>query len=96
MNLNLIRPQNETEDLLLSTTINCECFIQQTHRKAEQTLEIKMIKPRETFHFDPPIQIKEDWVIGLVNIEVYNSIFIINTTNNKFDIYADNFRRVFI
>ena len=79
----MIRPKNETEDLLFSITINCECLIQQTHRKAEQTLEIKMIKPRERFHFDPPIQIEEDWVIGLVNIEVYKSIFNINTTNNN-------------
>ena len=57
----MIRHKNETEDLLLSITINSECPIQQTHKKAEQTLEIKVIKPREIFHFDPPIQIKEDW-----------------------------------
>ena len=49
MNLNLIRPKNETEDLLLSTTINCECLISATHRKAEQTLEIKMIKQEKHF-----------------------------------------------
>ena len=42
-----------------------------------------MIKPREIFHFHPPIQIEEDWVIGLVFIEVYKSIFNINTTNNN-------------
>ena len=92
----MIQPKIETEDLSLSITINRDYLIQQTQRKAEQTLEVKMIKPRELFHFDPPIQTKEDWVIGLVNIEVYNSIFNINTTNNKFDIYTDNFRRIFI
>ena len=55
MNLIMICPKNETEDLLLSITKNCETLIEQTHRKAEETLEFKMTKPRETFHFKPPI-----------------------------------------
>ena len=46
-----------------------------------------MIKPRQTLHFNPPFQIKGDWTIGLTNLEVYNPIFIINTTNNKFKLY---------
>ena len=87
MNLNMIRPKNETEDLLLSITKNCETLIEQTHRKAEETLEFKMIKPRETFHFKPPIQVKGDWMIGLVDLEVYNSIFNITEENNKFKLY---------
>ena len=56
----MIRPKNEIEDLLLSNTKNCETFIEQTHKKAEETLEFKMIKPREIFHFNPPIHIKGD------------------------------------
>ena len=75
MNLNMIRPKNETEDLLLSITKNCETIIKQTNRKPEETLEFKMIKPNETFHFKPPTQVKGDWMLGLVNLEVYNSIF---------------------
>ena len=34
MNLNMIRPKNERENVLLSITKNCETLIQQTHRKA--------------------------------------------------------------
>ena len=49
MDLNMVRPKNETEDLLLSITKNCEMLIEQTHRKAEETLEFKMIKPKEHF-----------------------------------------------
>ena len=49
MNLNMIRPKNETEDLLLSITKNCKTLIEQTHRKAEETLEFKMNKSKETF-----------------------------------------------
>ena len=87
MNLNIIRPKTQTEDLLLSITKNCETLIEQTHRKAEETLEFKMVKPRETFHFKPPIQIKGDWMIGLTDLEVYNSIFNITEENNKFQLY---------
>ena len=87
MDLNMVRPKNETEDLLLSITRNCEMLIEQTHRKAEGTLEFKMTKPRETFHFKPPIQIKGDWMIGLTDLEVYNSIFNITEENNNFELY---------
>ena len=87
MNLNILRPKNQTEDFLLSITKNCETLIEQTHRKAEETLEFKMIKPRETFHFKPPIQINGDWMIGLTDLEVYNSIFNITEENNKLELY---------
>ena len=83
----MIRSKSQTEDLLLSITKNCETLIKQTHRKAEETLEFKMIKSRQTFHFNPPIQTKEDWVLGLVDLEVYNSIFNITEENNKFQLY---------
>ena len=89
MNLNMIRPKNETEDLLLSITKNCQTLVEQTHRKAEETVEFKMIKSKETFHFKPSIQIKGDWMLGLIDLEVYNSIFNITEKNNKFDLYRD-------
>ena len=76
MNLNMIRLKNETEDLLFSITKNCETVNEQTHRKAEESLEFKMIKPRETFPFKPPIQVKGDGMTGLTDLEVYNSILI--------------------
>ena len=85
----MITPKNETENLLLSVTKNCETLIEQTHRKPEEILEFKMTKPRETFHFTPPTEIKEDWMLGLVNLEVYNSIFNITEENNKFELYRD-------
>ena len=86
MTLNMIRPKNEAEDLLLSITKNCETLIDQTHRKAEKTLEFKMIESRETFHFKPPISIEGSWMIGLTDLEVYNSIFNITEKNNKLQI----------
>ena len=92
----MIQPENEIEDLLLSITKNCEALIDQTHSKAEETLEYKMIKSRETFHFKRPIQIKGDWMIGLIDLEVYKPIFNISITNNKFEFYTDTFDENFL
>ena len=86
MNLKVIQPKNQTEDFLLSITKNCETLFNQTHRKAEETLEFKKIKPRETFHFNPPIQSKENWMLGLIDLEVYNSFFNLTEENNKFEL----------
>ena len=86
----MIRPKNETEDLLLSITKNCETLLEQTHTKPQETLEFKMIKPRETFHFKTPAQVEGDWMIGLTDLEVYNSILNITKENNKFELYRDS------
>ena len=51
----MIRPKNETEDFFLSITKNCEKPIKQTHRKAEETLEFKLTKSRQTCHLTPTI-----------------------------------------
>ena len=87
MTLIMIRPKNETEGLLLSITKNCQTLIERTHRKAEKTLEFKMNKSKETFHFKPPIPIEGSWMISLTDVEVYNSIFSITEENNKFELY---------
>jgi len=75
MNLNMIRPKNETENLLLSITRNCETLIKQTHTRPQETLEFKLTKPRETFNFNPPITNEGSWMIGLTSLGVYNSIY---------------------
>ena len=80
----MIRPKNDTEDLLLSITENCEKTIEKTHRKGVKTLEIKLAQPRETFQFNPPISIESCWMKGLTSIEVYISSVNINTANSKF------------
>ena len=43
----MIRPKNGTQDLLLSITKECETLKKQTHRKAEETLEFKLTKPKK-------------------------------------------------
>ena len=94
MNLNMIAAKNQTEDLLLSITKNCETLNKQTHRKAEETLEFELTKPRERFHFQPPISIEGSSMIGLTNLEVYKSIFNNSKSTNlfsKFQLYTDTF-----
>ena len=83
----MIRPKNETQYLSLWISKNCQTLIEQTHMKAEETLKLKMIKPKETFHFTPPFQDKGDWVIGLTDLELYNSLLNITEENNKFELY---------
>ena len=87
MNLNMIRPKKDTGDLSISITKNCEMLIKKNHRKAEETLEFKMIKPGETFPFNPQVEVKEDGMIGLTDLEVCNSILKITEENNKFELY---------
>ena len=87
----MVRLKNETEALLPSITEKCETLIKQTHRKAEETLEIKLNKSKETFHFNPPIQIDGSWMVGFIGLEVYNSVFTITEENNKFELYRNNF-----
>ena len=48
-NLDMVRPKNETEYLLPSITKNCQTLIHQTHTKPQETLEFKLIKPKEIF-----------------------------------------------
>ena len=81
----MIQPKNKTEDVLLSITKNCQTLIEQTHSKAEGTLEFKLTKPREIIHFNPPISTEGSWIIGLTSLEVY--IFMSNITeeNNRFE-----------
>ena len=50
-----------------------------------------MSKPRQSFPFNTPIQINGDWILGLVDLEVYNSVFNMTEKNNKFDLYTDTF-----
>ena len=83
----MIRPENETEYLLISITKNCEKIFAQTKTQPNETLEFKMTKPRETFHFNPPIEVKEDWMIGLPDLEVYNSVFNLTEEINELQLY---------
>ena len=46
---------------------------------------------QEKINFNPPIQTEGEWMLGLIDLEVYNSIFNITKENNKFELYTDTF-----
>ena len=87
MNLNLIRPKTEIEDFLFSINKNCETLIEQTHTEPPEILEFKITKPRQTFSLKPSniLGLDSNWMVGLTSLEVYKSIFNINTTNKSFE-----------
>ena len=84
----MTRFENETEDLLLSITKNCETLKKQPQTKLEETLEFKLIKSREAFSFKPSISVEGSWMVRLTALEVYNSIFNIAEENNKFHFFT--------
>ena len=51
----MITHKNEIEDMLLSIIKNCEALVKRTYTGPEETIDIKLIKSRETFAFYPPI-----------------------------------------
>ena len=56
-------------------------------RKAEETTEFKITKPRESFSSKEPIQTEGLWMMGLTSSEIYNSIFNRTEENNKFQLF---------
>ena len=72
----MIRPRSETEGLLRSFNKICETLIKKTRRNPEETIEVILIEPREKF-FELSIIFGLDshWMVGLVSLEVYRSIF---------------------
>ena len=83
----MIQPKNETEDLFLSITENCETVIKQTQTKPQVVLEFKINRPKQTISFNPLISVEGSWMIGLTSLEVCNSIFNITEQINKLEIY---------
>ena len=78
-----IRLKNETEDLLLSLTKHCKTLIKKTHTKLQNTLELKLMKPRETFSLKISfiLRLGSKRTIRLTRLEVYNSLFFYNRRN---------------
>ena len=80
MKLSLIRPKNETEDLLFSINKNCETLIKETDEQPKETLEFRHTKSKEIFLFKPSIAsidlgLDSNWMLGLTTLEVYKSFF---------------------
>ena len=55
MNVDMFRPENETEDLLLSITRNCEKFKKQIHKKHKKHYKLSLPNQRKPSHSDNPL-----------------------------------------
>ena len=75
-------------ELLLLIKKHTDTLIEQTKTKPQETLEFKMNKQRQTFSFNPPINLIEEdkWLIAVSSFECTNSVFNITDDNNSFSI----------
>ena len=76
------------DELLLLIKKHTDTLIEQTKTKPQETLEFKMNKQRQTFSFNPPINLVEEgkWLMGVSSLECTNSVFNITNENNSFSI----------
>ena len=75
-------------ELLLLIKKHTDTLIEQTKTKPQETLEFKMSKQRQTFSFNPPINLVEEgkWLLAVSSFECTNSVFNITNENNSFSI----------
>ena len=75
-------------ELLLLIKKHTDTLIEQTKTKPQETLEFKMNKQKQTFSFNPPINLLEEgrWLLGVSSFECTNSVFNITNENNPFSI----------
>ena len=75
-------------ELLLLIKKHTDTLIQQTKTKPQETLEFKMTQSKQTFSFNPPINLFEQdkWLLAVSSLECTNSVFNITNENNSFSI----------
>ena len=75
-------------ELLSLIKKHTDVLIEQTKTKPQETLEFKMDKQKQTFSFNPPINLLEEgkWLLAVSLFECTNSVFNITNENNSFSI----------
>ena len=61
-------------------------IVENTLSKPRETLEFKMNKQKESFSFDIPLELPENWTMGVTSLEVYNTVYNLTEKNNKLKI----------
>ena len=74
--------------MLLLIKKHTDTLIQQTKTRPQETLEFKMIRSKQTFSFNPSINLLEEGklLLGVTSLECTNSVFNITNENNSFSI----------
>ena len=75
-------------ELLLLIKKHTDTLIEQTNTRPQETLEFKMKNRRQTFSFNPPINLIEEGklLLAVSSFECTNSVFNITNENNSFSI----------
>ena len=77
-------PIDNKEMLLLNIAKSNLEIVVNTHSQPQETLEFKMNKQKESFSFDQPIDLPDKWMMGVISLEVYNTVYNITEMNNEF------------
>ena len=75
-------------ELLLLIEKHTDMLIENTKTISQETLEFKMNKQKQTFSFNPSINLLEEgrWLLGVSSFECTDSVFNITNENNSFSI----------
>ena len=88
MDLSNFVTYDKKESLLLSVAKSNLDFVKNTLSKPQETLEFKMNKQKDSFSFDIPLQLPEQWMMGVTSLEVYNTVYNITEKNNKLKLFT--------
>ena len=84
MDLSNFVTYDKKESLLLNIAKSNLDIVENTLSKPQETLEFKMNKQKGSFSFDIPLDLPEQWMMGVPSLEVYNTVYNITEKNNKF------------
>ena len=75
-------------ELLLLIKKHTDTLIEQTKSRPQETLEFKMNKQRQTFSYNPSINLFEEdkWLLAVSSFGCTNSVFNVTDDNNSFSI----------
>ena len=82
--------------MLLLIKKHTDTLIEQTRTKPQETLEFKINKQKQTFSFNPPINLVEEdnWLLAASSFECTNSVFNITNENNSFSIIVSGHYKI--
>ena len=90
MDLSKFTTNDKKETLLLAIAKSNLDIVDNTRSQPQETLEFKMNKHQKSFPFDPPLQLPDKWMMGVISLEVYNSVFNVTERNNSFKVELDS------
>ena len=75
-------------ELLLLFRKHTDTLIEQTKSRPQETLEFKMVQSKQTFSFNPPINLFEEgkWLLAVSSLECIKSVCNITNENISFSI----------